>query len=66
RCCLLPAGQPPLLGDPMAMDTSPRLYRRLRKASDISIATTAPSSSKRVRGHPQSPLPPPPPPVLPI
>nr|UVY96907.1 putative RGA-like protein [Triticum aestivum] len=33
----------------MAMDTSPRLYRRLRKTSDISIATTVSSSSKRMR-----------------
>ncbi|XP_037443346.1 uncharacterized protein LOC119311752 [Triticum dicoccoides] len=33
----------------MAMDTSPRLYRRLRRTSDISIATTVSSSSKRMR-----------------
>ncbi|KQK12766.1 uncharacterized protein LOC100837110 [Brachypodium distachyon] len=32
----------------MAMGTSPQLYRRLRKASDISIVTTAFSSSKRM------------------
>ncbi|XBH73221.1 hypothetical protein VPH35_100357 [Triticum aestivum] len=31
----------------MAMDTPPRLYRRLRKASDLSMAATASSSFKR-------------------